>query len=68
MEEKQIMCADDMIYVEDVMDLFGGKASKNVIYTWIKEKKLPAFKVGKRYVFSKQKVRRFIEKNLGISY
>ena len=35
---------DDLIYVEDVIAMFGGKVSKNVVYAWIREKKLPAMK------------------------
>ena len=36
--------ADDLIFVEDVIDMFGGKISRNIIYAWIREKKLPAMK------------------------
>ena len=57
---------DDLIYIEDVMDLFCGKASRNVIYAWIREKKLPAMKVGRRFVFSRKRVQTFIAKQLGI--
>lgn len=63
MDEKNLV-ADDLIYIEDVIDMFGNKASKNVIYAWVRQKQLPALKVGKRYVFSRQKVKRFIEKIL----
>ena len=56
---------DDLIYIEDVMDLFCGKASRNVIYAWIREKKLPAMKVGRRFVFSRKRVHTFIAKQLG---
>ena len=57
---------DDLIYIEDVMDMFCGKASRNVIYAWIREKKLPAMKVGRRFVFSRKRVQTFIAKQLGI--
>ena len=57
--------ADDLIYIEDVMDMFCGKASRNVIYAWIREKKLPAMKVGRRFVFSRKRVHTFIAKQLG---
>ena len=56
---------DDLIYIEDVMDMFCGKASRNVIYAWIREKKLPAMKVGRRFVFSRKRVHTFIAKQLG---
>ena len=57
----------DMIYVEDVMDIFEGKASKCVIYAWIREKKLKAFKSGRRYVFSRKVVEAFKAKSLGLT-
>lgn len=56
---------DDIIYVEDVIGLFGNKITKRVVYNLVREKKLPAFKVGKRYLFSRQKVESFIAKKLG---
>ena len=59
--------ADDLIFVEDVIDMFGGKVSKNVVYAWIREKKLPAMKVGRRYVFSRKRVQAYMAKNLGIA-
>ena len=57
--------AGDLIYVEDVIDIFEGKASKNIIYAWIREKKLPAMKVGRRFIFSREKVQAFKAKGLG---
>ena len=57
--------AGDLIYVEDVIDIFEGKASKNVIYAWIREKKLPAMQVGRRGVFSREQVAAFKAKGLG---
>ena len=62
------MQTDDLIYIEDVMYMFCGKASRNVIYAWIREKKLPAMKVGRRFVFSRKRVLAFMAKQLGISY
>ena len=58
---------DDLIYVEDVIAMFGGKVSKNVVYAWIREKKLPAMKVGRRFVFSRKRVQTFMAKNLGLA-
>ena len=68
MEEKEIRTSDDMIYIEDVVNMFGGKATKNIIYAWIRERKIPAMKVGKRYVFSRNKVKAIIGKQLGSTY
>ena len=59
--------ADDLIFVEDVIDMFGGKVSKNVVYAWIREKKLPAMKVGRRFVFSRKRVQAYMAKHLGIA-
>lgn len=59
--------ADDLIYVEDVINMFGGKASRNVVYAWIREKKLPAMKVGRRFVFSRKRVHAYMTKQLGIA-
>ena len=58
---------DDLIYVEDVVAMFGGKVSRNVVYAWIREKKLPAMKVGRRFVFSRKRVQTFMAKNLGLA-
>ena len=68
MGEKELRTSDDLIYIEEVLDLFGGKATKNIIYAWIREKRIPAMKVGKRYVFSRNKVKAMIGKQLGSTY
>lgn len=57
----------DIIFVEDVIQIMGGKVTKGVIYGLVREKKLPAFKAGKRYLFSRTKVEAFISKRLGIA-
>ncbi len=58
---------DDLIYVNDIIQMFGGKISKNIIYAWIREKKLPALKVGRRFVFSRKRVEEFMAKKLGLA-
>mgnify|MGYP002624663761 CR=1 FL=1 len=68
MGEKELRTSNDLIFVEDVVNMFGGKATKNIIYAWIREKKIPAMKVGKRYVFSRNKVKAIIGKQLGSTY
>lgn len=68
MSDKQVKFdPSDIIYVEDVIELFGGKITKGIIYNWIREKKLPAIKVGTRYIFSRQRVEAFLTKKLGIA-
>lgn len=67
MEKTAEMQTVDLIYVEDVIEIFGGKITKNVIYAWIREKKLPALKVGRRYVFSRKRVEAFLAKKLGLA-
>lgn len=59
--------ANDLIYVEDVIAMFGGKVSRNVVYAWIREKKLPAMKVGRRFVFSRKRVQTYMAKHLGLT-
>lgn len=65
MVNTELTATEDIIYVEDVVALFGNKITKRVVYNLVREKKLPAFKVGKRYLFSRQKVETFISKKLG---
>ena len=59
--------SDDLIYVEDIIKMFGNKITRNIIYAWIREKKLPALKVGRRYVCSRKRVEAFMVKKLGIA-
>lgn len=59
--------AEDIIYVEDVIQMFGGKVSRTAVYSLIREKKLPASKVGKRYLFSQRVVEKYISKVLGLN-
>lgn len=57
--------ADDLIYVENVVEMLGNKITKRVVYDLIREKKLPAMKLGKRYLLSSKVVETFISKKLG---
>ncbi len=59
--------SEDLIFVEDIIKMFGGKITKNIIYAWIREKKLPAMKVGRRFVFSRKRVEAFLAKKLGLA-
>jgi excisionase family DNA binding protein len=59
--------SEDLIFVEDIIKMFGGKITKNIIYAWIREKKLPAMKVGRRFVFSRKRVEAFMVKKLGLA-
>ena len=56
---------NDLIYVEDVIEMFEGKITKNIVYAWVREKKLKAIKVGRRYVFSRAAVQAFMSRHLG---
>ena len=58
---------EDLIYVDDIIKMFGNKITRNIIYAWIREKKLPALKVGRRYVFSRKRVEAFMVKKLGLA-
>ena len=59
--------SEDLIFVEDIIKMFGGQITKNIIYAWIREKKLPAMKVGRRFVFSRKRVEAFLAKKLGLA-
>ena len=59
--------ADDLIYVEDVIEMFGGKISRNIVYAWVREKKLPAMKVGRRFVFTRKREQSYKARQLGIA-
>ena len=65
MTSENTIQVDDLIYIEDIIEMFGGKISRNIVYAWIREKKLPAMKVGRRFVFSRKRVQAFMAKNLG---
>lgn len=66
MEEMKVI-PEDLIYVEDIIKMFGNKITRNIVYAWIREKKLPALKVGRRYVFSRKRVEDFMAKKLGLA-
>ena len=55
---------NDVIYAEDVLAMFDVKLTYRVLLNMIREKKLPAMKAGKRYIFSRQVVERWKNKQL----
>ena len=57
---------NDVIYAEDVIAMFDGKLTYRVLLNMIREKKLPAMKAGRRYIFSRQVVERWRAKQLGL--
>ncbi len=57
---------NDVIYAEDVLAMFDGKLTYRVLLNMIREKKLPAMKAGRRYIFSRQVVERWRAKQLGL--
>jgi len=64
--ENSALPAGDMLYSEDVIEMFDGKISKNILYAWVREKKIPALKAGHRFIFSRKRVQHFIDKHLGL--
>lgn len=62
-----VITPEDIIYVEDVIAIFGGKVTKRIIYNLVREKKLPAYKAGNRFLFSRKKVELFVAKHLGLA-
>ena len=57
---------NDVIYAEDVIAMFDGKLTYRVLLNLIREKKLPAMKAGRRYIFSRQVVEKWRNKQLGL--
>jgi hypothetical protein len=57
---------NDVIYSEEVLAMFDGKLTYRVLLNMIREKKLPAMKAGKRYIFSRQVVEHWKNKQLGL--
>lgn len=64
--EGGIAMTNDVIYAEDVLAMFDGKLTYRVLLNMIREKKLPAMKAGRRYIFSRQVVERWRNKQLGL--
>ena len=58
---------NDVIYTEDVLKLFGGKLTYRVLLNLVREKQIPALKLGNRLVFSRETVVRWRNKKLGIA-
>ena len=58
---------NDVIYSEEVLAMFDGKLTYRVLLNMIREKKIPAMKAGRRYIFSRQVVERWRDKRLGRS-
>lgn len=56
---------NDIIYAEDVMQLFDGKLTYRVLLNLVRGKKIPALKLGNRLVFSRKVVTNWRDKKLG---
>lgn len=56
----------DVIFAEEVLEIFEQKITYRVLLNLVREKKLPAMKAGKRYLFSRQVVEKFKNKHLGL--
>ncbi len=57
---------NDVIYTEEVLAMFDGKLTYRVLLNMIREKKIPALKAGKRYIFSRRVVEHWKNKQLGL--
>lgn len=60
------MMTNDVIYTEEVLAMFDGKLTYRVLLNMIREKKIPALKAGKRYIFSRRAVEHWKNKQLGL--
>ncbi len=56
----------DVIFAEEVLEIFEQKITYRVLLNLVREKKLPAMKAGKRYLFSRRVVEKFKNKHLGL--
>ena len=57
----------DIVYIEEVIEILGGKVSYRSVLNLVRERELPAVKVGKRLLFSRKVVERWRDKKLGIA-
>ena len=57
---------NDVIYSEEVLAMFDGKLTYRVLLNMIREKKIPAMKAGRRYIFFFYFVERWRDKQLGL--
>ena len=57
----------NVIFFFFFLEMFDGKLSYRSLLNLIREKKLPAMKAGKRYLFSRQVVEKFKRRQLGIA-
>lgn len=51
---------EELIYAEDVLEIFRGKISYQMLLKMVREKQIKAFKLGRRYVFSKSFIQLWI--------
>lgn len=58
---------EDLIYVEEVLEIFKGKVSCQMLLRMVREKQIKAYKLGRRYVFSKDFIHAWIRKNFSAS-
>ena len=56
----------DVIFAEEVLKLFGGKMTYRVLHNLVREKQIPALKLGNRFVFSRATVTNWRDKKLGV--
>ncbi len=47
---------DEVIYAEDVIEIFDNKITYRVLLNMIRARKIPAFKAGRRYLFSRSEI------------
>lgn len=51
---------EELIYAEDVVEMFRGKVSYQMLLKMVREKQIKAVKLGRRYVFSKSFIQTWI--------
>ena len=66
-KEVKFLTDVDIVYIEEVIEILGGKVSYRSVLNLVRERELPAVKVGKRLLFSRKVVERWRDKKLGIA-
>ena len=61
------MLKDDIIYTEEVLAIFEGKLTYRTLLNLVREKQIPAFKAGKRLLFSRHAVITYRDRMLGVA-
>jgi len=54
---------DDWLTVEDVYEILGKRVPMDTIRSWIRSKKLPAYRPGRTYLIKREDLEKFIRES-----